>query len=323
MTKRECTTLVLSIVFIVAGLTGCDRSGHMPEKAAASTTDNSSDVRDLLTLINEKDSTNAAVVQSTAALNQVYDRLLFLATRRRAPTKATVQETAVMYSTLDSLSSIVRAGKAHLQTIDQRLASMQNKNPMIMSAVPVIRQNITGMQSGMAMQETGVKGLQDDVKDFKKRTEKRLVDMARARALQAKLAQTGAAPAQTGQELYYVVGTEKELLNRKIVQEAGGTDLWIFGKLGVTLQPSKELPQNEFIRYTPKQGGEINIDSVIAQTTGKSGKKPKHFKVVSAQNEKFIEPLMDTSQTIRKLKINDEEKFWKPSPYLIIVVDED
>lgn len=308
---------LIAALCIAVGIAGCERAAQAPEKMPAA--DNSGDVRELLSLINEKDSASAAVVQSSAALNQVYDRLLFLASRRTA-SPAVIKETARMTATLDSLTRIVRTGKEHLKSIDARLAAMQGKNSMVMDALPAVRQNIAGMTSGLDMQEAGVSGLRGDVGDFKKRTERRMAEIARIRAEQLKKGQTGAAPANT--DLYYVVGTERELLNRKIVQEAGGADLWIFGKLGVTLQPSKELPQTEFQKFNPKQGNELNLDSVIARP-GKGNNKPKHFKVISAHSDKFIEPLTDSTRTIRKFRINDDEKFWKPSPYLIIVVDED
>ncbi len=296
-------------------LWGCDeRTAHAPEKPM-SAADSSNDASELLKLISEKDSASIVVLQSSSALNQIYDRLLFLSAKRSA-SRSVVRETAAMINTLDSLNNIVQGGKARLADIDAKLVALNSKNAIIAQAAPVVRQNIATLKSSFETQETGATILKSNVDNVKKRTERRIAEaVARAREQQKSEEVSG------NQDMYYVVGTEKELLDKKIVREAGGANLWIFGKLGVTLQPSKDLPQDEFAKFNPKKSNQLNIDSLLAHA-GKKGNKPKHFKVISAHNEKYIESVTDSTKTIRSFKINDENKFWKPSPYLIIVVDE-
>ncbi len=309
----------IKLLYCLAGaafimtLHSCNERAKDPEKTIASS-ENTNDVSDLLALVNEKDSTSVAVMQSTAAINQVYDRLLFLSSKR-STSKSTVRETGSMLKMLDSLNNIVKTGKERLSNIDARLMSLQNKNTLVTQVLPKVKQNIAEINNNVEIQENGIISLKERVGNFKKITERRLVEIARQRAEQAKVANNA-----DDQSVYYIIGTEKELLGKKIVQESGGTNLGIFGKLGVTLTPSKELHQSEFHKFYPQKDNKILLDSL----TAKAGKdnKPKHFKVVSAHNEKYIEPVTDSTKTIRSFKISNESKFWKPSPYLIIVVDE-
>lgn len=314
--KITLLPVIYGLIALNIMLWGCDeRASQMTEKPMTAT-DNSNDASELLKLMSEKDSTSAVVLQSSSTLNQIYDRLLFLSSKQSS-SRAVVRETAAMIIALDSLGGIVQSGKARLANIDAKLSALNSKNTVVAQTAPIIRQNIAILKSGIETQETSANALKGNVENIKKRAEKRIAEaVARARE-QKKSDEAG-----NNQEVYYVVGTEKELLNKNIVREAGGTNLWIFGKLGVTLQPSKEVPQDEFAKFNPKKNNQLSIDSLMA-SAGKKGNKPKHFKIISAHNEKYIEPILDSTKTIRSFKINDEEKFWKSSPYLIIVVDED
>jgi hypothetical protein len=112
--------------------------------------------------------------------------------------------------------------------------------------------------------------------------------------------------------VYYVIGTEAELLERGIIRKEGGSRvLFIFGKRGQTLVPARELDPADFTAIDKWEMTEIPLPDSTAQ-----------YRIASLQNLDHLMTPRDDKGRIRgqgNLAIGTPEPFWMPSKFLIVV----
>jgi hypothetical protein len=107
---------------------------------------------------------------------------------------------------------------------------------------------------------------------------------------------------------YYVIGTERELLDKGVIQREGGANLLI-AHPGRTLQPARTLDPADF---TPIDQREVRQIPVPDST--------KRYRVVSRQDlDKAVVTERDKTTFKGPLQIADAEHFWRGSRFLILV----
>ena len=129
-------------------------------------------------------------------------------------------------------------------------------------------------------------------------------------AANAALADTVNQLATKTNTVYYVIGTEDELLQRGIIRKEGGARfLFVLWKSGQTLVPGRELDPSEFRTFNKRQVREI----ILPDST-------RHYRIASRQDLNALEtPAPDGELTGSVIKIADPERFWSTSKFLIIV----
>lgn len=107
---------------------------------------------------------------------------------------------------------------------------------------------------------------------------------------------------------YYIIGTERELIDKGVIVKEGGANLLV-ARVGRTLQPARTLDASLF---TPIDRREVR-DIAVPDST-------RRYAIVSRQSLEAAEvALRDRSTFQGNLHIADVDRFWAPSPYLIIV----
>ena len=107
---------------------------------------------------------------------------------------------------------------------------------------------------------------------------------------------------------FYIVGTERDLLRKKVLVRTGGANLLV-ARVGRSLQPARQLDRSLF---TPV---DLRSASKIAVPNGE-----KRYRIVSRQSLAAAE-VSDREKGVFRgpLQIKDAQQFWAPSKYLIIV----
>jgi regulator of replication initiation timing len=107
---------------------------------------------------------------------------------------------------------------------------------------------------------------------------------------------------------YYVIGTEDELIKKGVVVKEGGANLLV-ARIGRTLVPARNLPQDAFTAIDTREVHEISVPD-----------SSRKYQIVSRQS------LDDAKVTIREgstfrgaLEIPEADRFWAASKFLIIV----
>lgn len=107
---------------------------------------------------------------------------------------------------------------------------------------------------------------------------------------------------------YYVIGTEKELLAKGVIEREGGANLLLVHP-GRTIQPARTLDPTVFTAIDQREVKEIDVPDTT-----------RRYQVVSRQSLDAAEVTERDRATFRgNLKIADSDKFWGTSRYLILV----
>src|SRR6185369_17024224 len=109
--------------------------------------------------------------------------------------------------------------------------------------------------------------------------------------------------ASVNSRVYYIVGTEKELIEKGVVVKEGGTNLLI-ARVGRTLQPARTLNPELFTSIDAREIKEIPLPD-----------STKRYQVVSRQSLDDCDVHERDKATFKgaALRIADAGKFWAPS----------
>lgn len=112
----------------------------------------------------------------------------------------------------------------------------------------------------------------------------------------------------THNKVYYVIGSEDELVKKGIVVREGGANLFL-AHPGRTLQPARALDPSLFTAIDQREVHEIPVPD-----------STRRYAIVSRQSLDDAEVASRDKSFFRgNLKIKDADRFWSPSRYLIIL----
>ena len=103
---------------------------------------------------------------------------------------------------------------------------------------------------------------------------------------------------------WYVVGSRKQLVRAGVLTEEGG----ILG-LGKSLTPARAMAQGVFTRIDRLRDTEISLP------------RARQYRIVSRHDPDLVSVEASSSSSSRTLRINDPERFWSASVWLIIVLE--
>ncbi len=109
------------------------------------------------------------------------------------------------------------------------------------------------------------------------------------------------------QVAYVAIGTEKELIDARVIVKRGGANLLLW-KPGQTLQPATDPPKSAFRIL------DIRRDLVVTLPPGGAG-----YQIVSNHHLAFLSSPTDGDLVRHRVEIRDPEKFWEHSKFLILV----
>jgi hypothetical protein len=107
--------------------------------------------------------------------------------------------------------------------------------------------------------------------------------------------------------VFVVIGTERELSEQGLVRREGGT-LLLFGR-GKTMVPGRNLDPAKFTLLSKARDRQIQLPN-----------PDREYRIVSRQNLEFTNLAKPRDAIVKgSLTITDPERFWGPSPFLILV----
>ncbi|HSJ65203.1 MAG TPA: hypothetical protein VK922_15030 [Gemmatimonadaceae bacterium] len=107
---------------------------------------------------------------------------------------------------------------------------------------------------------------------------------------------------------YYIIGTERELIDKGVIVKEGGANL-LLARVGRTLQPARTLDVSLFTAIDRRQIRHIEVPD-----------STRRYAIISRQDIEAAEVSEREKSSFRgNLHIADIERFWGPSPYLILV----
>ena len=112
--------------------------------------------------------------------------------------------------------------------------------------------------------------------------------------------------------VYYIVGTKQELIERGVIHPEGGSRfLFIFGKRGQVLAPSRDLDPSLFTAINKRNVTEIPLPAADGE-----------YQIASRQDLDYLATPPDERGRITgtdTIRITAPEQFWTASRFLIVV----
>lgn len=259
----------------------------------------------------EKDSllnevlSNAEMVSSiNAELAKVKDLGANPVAAGEAATTANDQRAVVLGKIRDAITRLQQSEEA-LESAKQRLAALNTKDNRLTAQITRYQKTIEEMKTNVEAQQVEYLAIIDSQKTqiASLQTNLDTVSYQKAQVENARQALV-----DTMNTVYYIAGTQNELVERGVAVKEGSKFL-VFG--GTRLLPSRDLDPSVFTvlhRMT---------DTVIALPN-----PDKKYKIITRQSPAFLANAMDKDKIQGgELHIAEPDKFWGSSRYLIVMQD--
>lgn len=205
---------------------------------------------------------------------------------------------------------------AYVGEMEDQLTAAQTRLRAVNATTAAQVQRIAEMEAAIAEERTAIEGHRAMIASLEAAISNLEAETARQGEVNDQLERTVEAMTDEANTVWYVVGTKEELLERGVVREEGGSRvLFIFGKRGQTLVPSRTLDPALFtaadqrtLSWIPLPVPEVTDDEV-------------KWTVVTPQDLAAVgSPLDERGRVLGDaLSITDSERFWANGRYLIVV----
>jgi prefoldin subunit 5 len=211
---------------------------------------------------------------------------------------------AVMLKKVKDITARVRNSEARLAASQRRIKALTSTSDSLRVVLADFQTTIDGLNAMVEGQKSSIANLESELNTTKAQV---------TTLTQEKQTLTDTVSAMTTREntVYYVVGTRKELKEKGIVREVGGTRLLLVTKMGESLKAGDHLDPSVFTAIDRRQVAEIPMP-----------RPDKDYKLVTNQNLAATNIAAEAKGKVRgNLQITNPESFWTNSKFLILVED--
>ncbi|MCI0435934.1 MAG: hypothetical protein L0271_20175 [Gemmatimonadetes bacterium] len=258
----------------------------------------------------EKDRLQAEVDQLNTGMGEIASELTRL---REAGTPAS--EETVGPPAPAEVRTRVGELVTHVSEMEEKLAATESRLRSVNATTAEQKKQITELEAAIAQERAAIQNHMQTITSLETAVANLEQETARLNTARQELEATVETMTDEANTVWYVVGTKEELIERGIIHEEGGSRvLFIFGKRGKTLVPSRDLDPTLFMVGDRRTLNEIVLP--VEETDGEV-----KWAVVTAQDLGGIETPVDEKGRVigTVLRIADPERFWSNSHYLIIV----
>ena len=286
----------------------CSQGGEVAQRIPADSAQYyRAQVQELSTVSAAKDSLVRDLAETTKLLSDINAEIIKVSTAR--PVEPVVGTEGVATNDRAMVLKRVQDLTARLRTNESRLASSQRRLRALTSESDSLKVNLAGLQAT-------IDGLQATLEQQKQTIATMEAELTGAREQVATLAQektvlTDTVSALTSREntVYYVIGTRKDLEQRGIVRQEGGTRFLIFTRTGEVLKPVDNLDPADFTAVDRRAVTRIEMPN-----------PDKEYQLITDQNTAASNIAPDSKRRIKGvLEITNPQQFWAQSRFMILV----
>ncbi len=259
-----------------------------------------------------KDSLTRELMATTSFMTQLNDELAKVKPAKGSNTKVVQGENVVpleeyradMINRITELRERIDDSEKQLASTQERLRKLTAGNREMQSQLAAYDSMVTGYKRVMDEQRTQIAVLTSNVQSLQLRVQMLSDENTHLTTRVTDLS-------TVANTVYYVLGTKKELMEKGIVQEVGGSRVLGIGwRTGETLVPGAELSPDVFQKLAKDADTEIPLPDPT-----------KKYRVVSRQNVNHLATPPDKDGKIQgdALRITNPDAFWANSKYLILV----
>lgn len=296
--------VVLATLFVACGKgdKGASAGGTTAAPTTVATQDSTTKTQ-LTELQAQKDSLFGAtrsLLSAMASIDSATSLAGMKAKQKGEPIKS--YENDVRDRTVAALKSL-RTTRARLNTISARVKTLGGENSQLQSQVDEFTRTVAALQTQLGMSQTRADSLVRQL----------YAANIRIDSLAYKTQQLGYTIDSTAYEnhrVFVITGTADYLVKHGIVNQVGGTRFPFIVKIGQTIRPANTHPDTTLFRAFDMTA----LSTVPIDTT-------KTYEVISAQDLSGADRADAKGRVFKgPIHITDPKTFWRPSPYLILLV---
>jgi prefoldin subunit 5 len=269
-------------------------------------------VQQLSTVSATKDSLFRDLAETTKLLADINTEISHVGGRSRKAVEPVVapesqlsvspSDRAVILKKVKDLTARIRSSEARLNASQRKVKELTGMGDSLRTVVTDFQTTIDGLKSMVEGQKTQIANMESELNATKAQV---------TTLTQEKSVLTDTVSAMTTREntVYYVAGTKKELIQKGIIREVGGTRFLLVTRTGETLKPADNLDPSAFTAIDRRQVAEIPLP-----------RPDKQYKLVTNQNLQYANLPAESKGKVRgSLQITNPEHFWTNSKFLILV----
>ncbi|MFN0181250.1 MAG: hypothetical protein ACKVZ0_20780 [Gemmatimonadales bacterium] len=258
-----------------------------------------------------KDSLFRDLAETTKLLADINTELASVTSRKKAvepvvspesQLSASPSDRALVLKKVKDLTVRVRNSESRLAASQRRIKQMTSDNDSLRVVLADFQTTIDGLRAMVDGQKTTIATMESELNT----TKAQVTTLTQEKTV---LQDTVSALTTRENTVYYVAGTKRELIDRGIIKEVGGTRFLLVTRTGETLKAAENLDPSSFTAIDRRQTSEIPLP-----------RADKQYKIVTNQNIAFANIAAESKGKVRgSLQITNPENFWTNSKFLILV----
>jgi regulator of replication initiation timing len=287
----------------------CSRGGGVAQRIPADSAQYfRAQVQELTTVSAAKDSLVRDLAETTKLLSDINTEILKVSSARK-PVEPVVgaegvatNDRALILKRVQDLTARLRTNEARLAASQRRLKALTAESDSLKVALTGLQETINGLQATVEAQKQTIAQMEADLTGAREQ-------VATLTQEKTVLADTVSALTTRENTVYYVIGTRKDLKDRGIITETGGTRFLIFTRTGEVIKPVDHLNPSDFTAVDRRAVTRIEMPN-----------PDKEYQLVTDQNIAASNIPADGKRRIKGvLEITNPLQFWAQTKFLILV----
>jgi hypothetical protein len=297
---------VLPLALLAAA---CSQQGEVAQRIPADSSQYfRTQVEQMTTVAAAKDSLVRDLAETTRLLSDINTEILKVSNTRK-PVEPVVggeglatNDRAMVLKRVQDLTARLKGNESRLAASQKRLKQLTSESDSLKSTLADLQATIDGLQATLESQKNTIATLEADLTG----TKQQVATLSEEKAV---LTDTVSAVTTRENTVYYVIGTRKDLKDKGIITEEGGTRFLIFTRTGEVLKPGPNLDPAGFTMVDRRNLTEIKLPDPA-----------KEYQLVTNQNIAYSNIPLDAKNRIKgALQISSPERFWGQARFLILV----
>ncbi len=297
---------VLPLALIAAA---CSKEGQVAQRIPADSSQYfRTQVEQMTTVAAAKDSLVRDLAETTRLLSDINTEILKVSTTRK-PVEPVVggeglatNERAMVLKRVQDLTVRLKGNESRLAASQKRLKQLTSESDSLKSTLGDLQATIDGLQATLESQRSTIATLEADLTG----TKQQVVTLSEEKGA---LTDTLSAVTTRENTVYYIIGTRKDLKDKGIITEEGGTRFLIFTRTGEVIKPGANLDPAAFTAVDRRSLTEVKLPDPA-----------KEYQLVTNQNIAYSNIPLDAKGRVKgSLQISSPERFWGQAKYMILV----
>ncbi len=299
----------IAVAPLLALVAACSQGGQVAQRIPADSSQYfRTQVQELTTVAAAKDSLVRDLAETTKLLSDINTEIVKVSIARKpvepvvGTEGVTTNDRAMVLKRVQDLTARLKANETRLASSQKRLKQLTGESDSLKSTLAELQATIDGLQQTLESQKNTIAALEADLTGVKQQ----VTTLSEEKSV---LNDTVSALSIRENTVYYVIGTRKELKDRGIITEEGGTRFLIFTRTGEVLKPAANLEPSAFTAIDRRTVTEIKLPN-----------PDKEYQLVTNQATAYSNIPPDAKSRVKgSLQITSPDRFWGQSRFLILV----